>query len=72
MQIRNRDVADRVGVVESAVSMLRRNKRFPHIETMEKIERAYGWSVEAQFASRQDYGAAFETMLQDWYAKADR
>lgn len=69
MQIRNKTIADRVGHSESGISLIRSGQRFPRMDTMERIEKAYGWTVPDQVAARSDYPAALERMLREFYRK---
>lgn len=67
LSIKNKLVAERIGMSESGVWFIRNGHRFPTVETMEKIEEAYGWEVNDQFSHRDDYPNAFESILQEFY-----
>ncbi|QLF82716.1 helix-turn-helix DNA binding domain protein [Microbacterium phage SBlackberry] len=61
----NRAVADKLGLSESGVSRLRSGDRLPSLALMQKIEAAYGWSVQGQSIARthNDWRGAFEKVL---------
>lgn len=69
MKIRNLTVAERLGMSESGVSLIRNGRRFPLYATMDKIAAEYGWPVEEQVKHREVYSDAFNAMLQRWYAE---
>lgn len=69
MKIKNKVVADRIGMSESGVWMIRNGRRFPLVGTMDLIAEAYGWSVEDQFAAREGYAEAFEQVLQEVHGR---
>ncbi|QCQ57473.1 helix-turn-helix DNA binding domain protein [Microbacterium phage Sucha] len=61
----NRAVADKLGLSESGVSRLRSGDRLPSLALMQKIQDAYGWSVQGQSNARahNDWRGAFERVL---------
>lgn len=44
----NKAVADKLGMSESGVSRLRSGDRMPSLSLMQRIQEAYGWSVQQQ------------------------
>lgn len=69
MKIKNKLVADRMGISESGVSLIRHGLRFPRMDTMEKVEHAFGWSVTEQVAVRKRYAEEFEQVVEAHFAK---
>lgn len=61
----NREVATTLGLSESGVSRLRSGGRMPSLALMQKIEAAYGWTVQGQSNARaaNDWTGAFEKVL---------
>jgi len=58
----NEEIAQKIGLSHSGVSRIRNGHRLPGIETMQKIQEVYGWSVQTQVdaRSRGTYAAEFE------------
>lgn len=48
----NGEVASALGLSKSGVSRLRSGDRLPSLALMQRIEKAYGWTVQAQSDSR--------------------
>lgn len=61
----NRAVATDLDLSESGVSRLRSGDRMPSLELMQRIEKEYGWAVQAQSNARAagDWTGAFEKVL---------
>ena len=65
----HRWVAEKMGYSIPGVSLLRSAQRQPTLDTMEAVERGFGWPIEKQVAHRDDYAAAFNAMLAKAYKK---
>ena len=69
MRIRNKMVAEEIGLSESGVWYIRHGRRFPRFETMEAIAAAYKWPVADQVEVRDNYAEAFNARLVEHYAR---
>lgn len=67
------EVAKATGYSVPMVSRLRRGIRKPTLESMRRMERAYGWPMCDQTAvSTEDWHGAFEAMLENHHDEARR
>lgn len=61
--------AERMGYSPSGVSLLRSGNRNPTLETMEAVEKAFGWTIEDQVRNRRRYSEKFEQVILAVYAR---
>lgn len=61
----NREMGEKIGVTHSAVSRIRNGIRKPSLEVMRKIDKRFGWTVQAQSASMQKgrYAKDFDLLV---------
>ena len=71
--VTNAAVGEEVGLTHAQISRIRAGHRLPSIETMSRIQIAYGWTLDAQIAARLNggYGPEFERRLADRYGEAE-
>jgi transcriptional regulator with XRE-family HTH domain len=72
-RIKNRDVADRLGIHPVSLSRLRNGYRKPSVDLINQIHEKLGWSVVAQTKAHQDkedplrYAREFRQFLEAKY-----
>ncbi len=72
--VKNQDVVRATGLSPSGISRIRSGERHPHLNTMKKIQEAYGWSAVEQwkliaFGPQDAYRQELERVLTDHVIK---
>lgn len=68
--VKNKDIAERLGINPVSLSRLRSGERKPSLRMMKRIETKLGWSMTDQSAAydecdRTRYASAFRRFLRD-------
>lgn len=68
--VKNKDIAERLGINPVSLSRLRSGERKPSLRMMKRIETELGWTMADQSAAyneldRTSYASAFRRFLRD-------